>query len=189
MVISKKEIRKVMTEKRKKCLNENKAKYDKNIYDNFVNSDWYKKAETLFIYVSYNNEVDTHKLIKKFLNDGKIVCVPKVLSKDEGMAAIKIDSFDELRPGAYGILEPYNFDKKVNENDIDVVLLPGLAFDKNGGRLGYGGGFYDRFLRKTRDDAKKIGLSYDFQIIEEVPREDFDEKVCSIVTDKETINC
>lgn len=187
MKILKDNMRKEMTKKRKEFVSSNKYKFDKSILENLIETNEFKNANTVFVYVSYNNEVDTHEIIKECIKDGKKVCVPKVISKIEGMKAIEIRAFDELKPGAYGILEPTSFDKCLYEEDIDLILLPGLAFDNNGGRLGYGGGFYDKFLRKTSKHSKKIGLAYDIQIVNNVPREDFDEKVNMVITDKKII--
>lgn len=187
MTISKKELRKIMSEKRKHILTEDKKIYDKKIYDNLINSREYKNAKTIFVYVSYNDEVYTHDIIVKAIKDGKKVCVPKVISKQQGMCAIEIKALEDLKPGAYGILEPDSTSEKIDESEIDLILLPGLAFDESGGRLGYGGGFYDRFLRKTRFDVQKIGLAYELQIVENVVIEDFDEKVEKIITNAKII--
>jgi 5-formyltetrahydrofolate cyclo-ligase len=99
------------------------------------------------------------------------------------MILVQIKSFDDLEEGAYGILEPKDIMLKVDESLIDVSYLPGLAFDRKGGRVGYGGGFYDRFLRKTRKDSKKIALGYSFQVLEKVPMDDNDEVIDGIITD------
>lgn len=187
MTINKKELRKIMSEKRKHILTEDKKIYDKKIYDNLINSREYKNAKTIFVYVSYNDEVYTHDIIVKAIKDGKKVCVPKVISKQQGMCAIEIKALEDLKPGAYGILEPDSTSEKIDESEIDLILLPGLAFDESGGRLGYGGGFYDRFLRKTRFDVQKIGLAYELQIVENVVIEDFDEKVEKIITNAKII--
>lgn len=174
---SKREIRKFMREKRGLLTKEEKEKLDDAIFENVINSREYKESKNIFIFVSYDTEVDTHRIIKQALKDEKVLCVPRVISKEEGMIIAQIESFEDLEPGAYGILEPRNDKFKVDETLIDVAYLPGLAFDKIGGRVGYGGGFYDRFLRKSRKDSKKIGLAYSFQILEKVPMEQNDEYV------------
>lgn len=182
---AKAEIRKYIKEKRNELKENFKKQMDLIIYKNVVNSDYYKSAKTIFIYVSYNNETDTHEIIARMLEDKKIVCVPKVLSLKEGMIAVKIESFDDLKPGLYGIPEPLNIQNAVKEGDIDTIFLPGVAFDLNGGRIGYGGGFYDRFLDKTKADAVKIALAYEFQIMNEVPMNDTDKNIDGIITEKE----
>lgn len=179
----KKEVRKFIKEKRGLLTKEEKERLDTIIFDKVVSSKEYKEYKCIFIFVSYDTEVDTHRIIKQALKDGKVLCVPKVISKEEGMAIVQINKFEDLEIGYYGIPEPKDTKLKVEEALIDVCFLPGLAFDKKGGRVGYGGGFYDRFLRKSRKDAKKIGLAYSFQILEEVPMEQNDEFIDGIITD------
>lgn len=180
---SKREIRKFMREKRELLTKEEREKLDDAIFEKIVNSKEYKESKNIFIFVSYDTEIDTHRIIKQALKDEKVLCVPRVISKEEGMIIAQIKNFEELEPGAYGILEPKDNKFQVDETIIDVAYLPGLAFDKIGGRVGYGGGFYDRFLRKSRKDCKKIGLAYSFQVLENVPMEKDDEYIDGIITD------
>lgn len=187
MMENKKEIRKLMREKRALLTKEEREKLDSAIFEKVINSKEYKESKNIFVFVSYDTEIDTHRIIKQALKDEKVLCVPRVISKEEGMIIAQIKSFDELEPGAYGILEPGDNTFKVDETLIDVAYLPGLAFDKLGGRVGYGGGFYDRFLRKSRKDCKKIGLAYSFQVLEKVPMQQnaeyVDEYIDGIITD------
>ncbi|MCR5607539.1 MAG: 5-formyltetrahydrofolate cyclo-ligase [Lachnospiraceae bacterium] len=150
----------------------------------FLNSDYYKNCDIILIYVSKGNEADTFFLINKALQDGKKVAVPKVISKGI-MYFYYITSIEQLSPGSMGILEPDSdlcalLDKKdVKINDIFVC--PGVAFDKEGSRLGYGGGFYDRYLRMFNN--KKIAFSYEIQILDSIPMGEYDEKVDVIFTE------
>ena len=183
MMGDKRELRKIMRSKRNQLLTEQKEKYDKVIFDKVISNPMYLNAKVLFVYVSYENEVNTHEIINHSLLSGKIVCVPKVISNDMGMAAIEIKNFNELTPGAYGILEPSSHKGIVIAPEkIDMTILPGLAFDKLGGRLGYGGGFYDRYLSATRNDSNKIALGYNFQLVDKVPTEDFDIPIDDVIT-------
>ena len=95
-----------------------------------------------------------------------------------------IENAEELHKGAYGILEP-STKRPVAENDIDVIIVPGLAFDRRGGRMGFGAGYYDRLLIKT--NAVKIGLCYDFQLMDSVPSEEHDVPMDYIITEKEIV--
>lgn len=104
--------------------------------------------------------------------------------KKEGMAAVKINSLDELSQGAYGIPEPSKYDEKFDEHDIDLILLPGLAFDESGGRIGYGGGFYDRFISKTGKNTAKIGLAYGFQVFDKVTCFEYDKPIDGLITER-----
>lgn len=179
---SKIELRKLVNSVKKTLNYNDKRKLDDIIFNKVIESSYYKNSNAIFIFVSYNGEVDTHKIIKYALKDKKIVCVPKVISKKEGMLAIKIDKFEDLKPGMYGILEPDNTSNTINVCDIDIVFVPGVAFSKNYGRVGYGGGFYDRFLKNTNECCKKIALAYDFQIFDEVPMEKYDAYMDGIIT-------
>lgn len=176
--------RKIACEKRDSISKEDKYILDEKIYDNVIKSSFYKKARSIFIYVSVNSEADTRKIIEKALTDGKTICVPKVISKKQGMIAVKINSLDELSPGAYNIPEPLQYDKKFDEHDIDLILLPGLAFDECGGRIGYGGGFYDKFISNTGEGTIKVGLAYDFQIFDKVTCFEYDAVIDGIITEK-----
>lgn len=182
-VESKKSIRKLVQERKDALSKDERQNLDNIIFDKVINSCAYKNSHTIFIFVSYNNEVDTHKIIKQALRDKKILCVPRIISKEEGMDIVQIKSFEDLKEGAYGILEPDDSELKIEEKNIDVSYLPGLAFDRRGGRVGYGGGFYDRFLLKTRKNSKKIGLAYKFQVFPEVPTEEHDVFIDGIITD------
>ncbi|MTK13677.1 MAG: 5-formyltetrahydrofolate cyclo-ligase [Clostridiaceae bacterium] len=180
---SKKDIRRIIKDKRSSITAEEREKLNQTIYEKAINSEYYKNAKTIFIFISFKDEVDTLGIIKKSLEDGKIVCVPKVISKQEGMVAIRINNFEDMAVSSYGILEPKDTTNIIKENLVDLTFVPGLAFDKKGGRIGYGGGFYDRFLKDMRKDAKKIGLAYSFQIIDEVPMEEHDLFIDGIITD------
>lgn len=182
----KKELRKIMLDKRNMLNFEDKIKYDKVIYDSIIERDLFINSKNIFIFVSYQNEVDTRKIIQYGLEHNKNICVPKIISKSEGMISIKIKSFDELEKSKYGILEPKSNDNIVKPEDIDLILLPGLAFDFYGGRLGYGGGFYDRYLKAVSKESIKLGITYNFQIIPKVPVDEHDYLVDGVITDKDT---
>lgn len=180
---SKRGIRKMIKERRALLTEAERENLDSIIFKKVTNSKEYQEAKVIFIFVSYDTELDTHKIIKQALKDGKRVSVPRIISKEEGMDVVEIKGFEDLKPGAYGILEPEDSKFKIDESLIDVSYLPGVAFDRKGGRVGYGGGFYDRFLRKTRKDSLKIALGYSFQVLEEVPMDDNDEFIDGIITD------
>lgn len=179
----KKDIRKVMTEKRDKISVSEKAHYDQSIFEKLKCSSFYENSKTVFIYVSFRSEVDTIRIINDLLSNGKTVCVPKVNRDKKEMEAYRINSIEDLQKGYFGILEPRASCKKVENTDIDLVLMPGLAFDRTGGRVGYGGGFYDRFLKTVNPGTLKIALAYHFQVLDEVPMEPCDIKIDGILTD------
>lgn len=143
----------------------------------------FQAAKTIHCYVSWQNEVFTHDLIREMLADGKQVVVPVVQMPDHVLVHSRLSDFSDLQEGAFGILEPPPEKRQpVSPQALDVVLAPGVAFDLRGYRLGYGGGFYDHFLAQT--DALKIGLAFDFQIVDRIPTRREDERVDMIVSEE-----
>ncbi len=151
--------------------------------------DLVKRAELIMCYVSFGSEVFTHEIINTWLSQGKQVCVPRVLkTKGKSMEAVKISSFEELEPGTYGVLEPTSGQKNiVSPDSIDVVIVPGCAFDINRNRMGYGAGYYDRFLELISDNCLKVGVAFDFQIMDEIPCEEHDIPMDIIITEQRNI--
>ncbi len=139
-----------------------------------------KKAETIFIFTSFGSEVDTHRIIEKLLSTGRSVCIPKIMRKHL-MAAVRIGSLEELRPNKFGILEPVE-GEKVDPQEIDLIVVPGVAFDRRGYRIGYGGGFYDAFMSKI-PGVDKIALAYDLQLIDRIDNEGWDIRVDTLITE------
>ena len=135
-------------------------------------------------FVSFNSEVDTHDMIRNALKN-KTIIIPKVAHHEIEPSFI-ID-FDNLIPGKFGILEPIET-MKIAYKNIDLILVPGIAFDKEGHRIGYGFGYYDKFLKKV-PKAIKIGLAFDFQIVDKIPREMHDVPVDLIVTEERVVEC
>ena len=147
--------------------------------------DEFKKAGTVMFFVSFRSEVNTVEMIKKAIELKKRVVVPYVRRKS--LAAVEIaDVKKDLRPGRYSILEPVNRNNTVNPPKIDLIFVPGLVFDRSGYRIGYGGGYYDRWLRLAGPD-KCMGLAFDFQVINRVPHTKTDVNVPGILTEKRRI--
>jgi 5-formyltetrahydrofolate cyclo-ligase len=153
--------------------------------------DCIEKAKNIMCYVSFGNEARTHELIKKWILEGKQVCVPYVVNtskEDRCMNAVKIKSFDELRTGSYGILEPpYTTENIVSPDIFDVIIVPGSVFDINKNRMGFGAGYYDRFLNNVSKECCKLGICYDFQVLDEIPHDEFDVPLDILVTDRRII--
>ncbi|WP_370642604.1 5-formyltetrahydrofolate cyclo-ligase [Tepidanaerobacter sp. GT38] len=152
------------------------------IMSTLFSTDYYKKAKVVMFYVDMRNEVMTKKAIIKALSEGKRVVVPRV-KKGYGLLAIEIKSLDELKTGTFGVLEPPEREEVILE-EIDLVVVPGVVFDKKGYRIGYGGGYYDRFLPKLRKDAKKIAVAFEMQMVDFIPAESHDIKMDAIITEK-----
>jgi len=146
-----------------------------------------RSALTLMIFLSFGSEVLTDDLILWCWGEGKRVCVPFCRPESRELTACRIDGFEELEMGHYGIREP-NEDllRPVDGGEIEAILVPAVAFDRRGYRVGYGGGYYDRFL-PAAPQAAKIGVAFAAQIIGEVPVDAHDLPVDRIVTECEVI--
>ena len=143
-----------------------------------------KDAKTVCVYISAFKEPDTRGIIDALLSSGKRVAVPVTDEENVTLSLSYIDNASELARGAYGIYEPTVI-RRADENDIDVIVTPGLAFDTRGGRIGFGKGYYDRLFEKT--DALRIALCYDFQLLEKIPTEPHDAPMDIIVTEKRVL--
>ena len=147
-------------------------------------------ASTILTYISFGTEVNTHGLIKSMLTDKNIkVLVPVVSDREKRLLSFTtLNDWADLTTGTYGILEPRESTRVLRPSeDLDLALIPGLVFDLEGNRIGYGGGYFDRLLRTIT--GKKVGLAYDFQVLDHVPYERYDEQVNIVLTDKRVINC
>jgi len=184
---NKKDIRKFILEQREKIDDNIRSEWDKNIFDLFINSELYKKAKVIFVFVSFKSEVNTHQIIETALKDSKTIYVPKIQLKEKGMEIFEINSLEQLKLGYFNILEPQEGCLSAPMDSIDLILMPGVAFDRRGGRVGYGKGFYDRFLRNMIKTVNKIALAYDLQILDKVPMDEFDVRIDGIITNKEII--
>lgn len=143
----------------------------------FVQTEAYRKAKTIFGYMPYNQEVRTIPIMEKALRDGKKIAVPKVYG--DTMRFIYLDDLTQVEKSDMGIPEPVA-DEPVAEDKTALVLMPGLAFDEAGHRIGYGGGFYDKFLT-AEPNHPTVALCYDFQMFDHLDTEEFDIPVDMVI--------
>lgn len=183
----KKDIRKKIIDYRDSIDLSLRKQWDESIFNKLTNCELYKKAHTIFSFVSFKSEVDTHNIIKHAIKKGKTICVPKIESKQKGIEIFKVRDFTQLKKGYFDILEPDETCPAAVSGEIDLILMPGVAFDRQGGRIGYGAGFYDRFLSDMKKRADKIALAYDFQLLNSVPMDEHDVRIDGIITEKEFI--
>lgn len=151
----------------------------------FLSADsFYQKAQVLMAYAPCNNEVDLRLLIEIALAQGKQVVLPRTLWEERKLLPAAITGYPEdLTPGRLGILEPQSKGPSFPLEKIDLVLVPGVAFDVNGYRLGYGQGFYDRFLQGLKPGTGIVGVAYSFQIIASVYPEAHDVALPRLVSE------
>ena len=151
----------------------------------FQNDEWIE-ASTVAITVSKSPEVDTFQIIRKGWETGKRIVIPKCEPNSRELDFRELKRFSELESVYYGLYEPIVSETKpVSPDGIDLVVVPGLAFSKNGYRLGFGGGYYDRFLANYQ--GKTIALAFKDQIVSEVPIESHDIPVGKIITNEGVI--
>ena len=163
-------MRKVIRQKKKAMTPEEIESRSQALGRLFYASQVYQDARTIYFYLPYNQEVRTVPMILKALEDGKKVAVPKVYGDE--MKFIEIENMDGIEEGYMGIPEP-KADGPVAEDRTALILMPGLAFDREGHRIGYGGGFYDKFLSREPDHPT-VALCYEFQMLPHVDTEAFD---------------
>ena len=147
----------------------------------FLTTELYRESKIIMAYASMFAELQLTELFEACFADGKTLAIPLIVDKGE-MRAVEVPSFDALEPGEFNIftVKP-ELRKFVEPEEIDCVIVPGAAFDIHGGRLGMGGGYYDRFLLRTVK-AHKIALAYDFQLVDNLPLEFHDVKIDSVMT-------
>lgn len=172
--MDKKELRKkVLTHLRKDEVQ------DKNICEKVIKIIKEKNAKTVFAYISVKNEVGTGKLIHRLLELGVRVCIPKIKS-DGNMVALEITSLETLIPDKYDIPSAPDDAKEIPKDEIDLAVVPGVAFTHDGYRLGRGGGYYDRFLSDC--NAYKLAVCYKSQLVSAIPAEGHDVLMDSVIT-------
>lgn len=159
---------------------QNKKEKSLKIFHKIINEEIYKKANVIAIYKSLPSEVDTSDLIEFSFIQGKTVVLPKTILNE--IKFYKIDKNEKLIKSEFGVEEPEGLKEKlINDEKIDLIIVPGICFDKNGNRLGFGKGYYDRFLANTNIDT--IGICFEEQIIEKVITDKYDVKIKKIITD------
>lgn len=154
---------------------------------NILNMAAYKNAGTIFAYLAFGNEVNIDGVISQALTDGKTVCVP-VVTGPHSMQAVKLDSLNCIKEGAYGIRVPQGESQAVNPSGIGLVLVPGLGFDLTGGRMGMGAGYYDRFLPQCVN-AVKTGITYDILLRGKIICDEHDVLMDYIITESQAAKC
>lgn len=183
----KRELRKEVLNIRKGLLEEEVIQKSKLITEKLMSFDGFDKSRCIMAYMDFKNEVMTKFLIDHCLNLGKTVALPLIDSID---GTKKIYSYElkdrqrDVKLGTYGILEPVKqFCARIDPENIDMVIVPGVAFDIKGGRIGYGAGFYDIFLREVRDDCIKAGIAFELQVFSCIPKEDHDISMDAVFTE------
>ncbi|NSW90638.1 MAG: 5-formyltetrahydrofolate cyclo-ligase [Firmicutes bacterium] len=167
-------------------------KKSRMIFNKLMTMEIYCNSKIIMCYMDFKNEVKTEGFIKTSLQKEKRIAVPLIdtdMNGKKGIVPCEIYNMDyELEKGILGILEPKKeFKRVLNPEDIDLVIVPGIAFDLRKNRIGYGAGYYDRFLTSIRRDCLKIGVAFELQIVNEITAEAHDVPLDMIITEKRVI--
>jgi 5-formyltetrahydrofolate cyclo-ligase len=185
----KENLRKRLIEKRKNLPKKDILERSEIIKLRLFNLKEFKKASTILFYVSYDNEVYTHSMIKDALSLGKNVVIPISIIQDRSITLSRLENLKDLIRGSYGILEPRPEKiKKICIDEIELIIVPGVGFDASGNRIGHGKGYYDGLIKKSMNHMH-IGLAFEFQLVKKIPSESHDLPVKMIITEKRVINC
>ncbi|WP_417915474.1 5-formyltetrahydrofolate cyclo-ligase [Candidatus Electronema sp. JM] len=187
-------LRRAMLAAREQIAPASRAEKSRRIYSLLLAQPEVTAAAHVFVYVHFRSEVETLPLLEHFLAAGKTVSVPLTLRKEKRLLAVRITEPDsQLAPGCFGILEPTAAQAEqaaVNPAEIDLAVVPGSVFDRLGGRLGYGGGYYDRFLNQDAPQALRAALAYELQLADHaVPLEAHDQLMDILVTEEQCYDC
>jgi len=182
--LSKNNIRKELIEQLKGQAPSLRGERSRRIQEKLLSSDKFRSSKTVMTYISLPTEVETGEFNKRSLEMGKRMVVPFIDTKDRVIIASELESIDDLVKGPYGIYVPRNGPRKVSLKEIDLIVVPGIAYDKNNMRLGRGKGYYDRFLaRHELSSTKTVGLAFRFQVVDFLPSDPHDRPVSMVITD------
>jgi|SRR5690625_486072 len=180
--LTKDQLRKQVVTKLAQLTEQEKVKIEKMLLHHLVNSSVWKEAQTIGITCSTKSEWDTYPIIEKAWEEGKVVAVPKTIPKQRVMLFYRIDSFSHLEEGHHNLIEPIpNKERYITKDRIDLILVPGLVFDKRGYRIGFGGGYYDRFLKDY--SGITVSLLSRLQLVKSIPIEKHDLHVQYVITE------
>ncbi|MGI6705387.1 MAG: 5-formyltetrahydrofolate cyclo-ligase [Clostridia bacterium] len=189
---SKEGIRKRILDIRGRMTPEDRGRKSKIIGQKLQGMGFYKKAAIIMGYMDFRNEVMMDHILKEAKREGKRILLPICVPRDRSLLIAEVSDFErDLRPGAYGIQEPRleHASLQIDPKEIDIIIVPGVAFDPKGCRIGYGAGYYDRFLACLSSKTLKLGLAFQEQIVSHIPADNHDIAMDIIITDKHVYEC
>ncbi|MBX7148080.1 5-formyltetrahydrofolate cyclo-ligase [bacterium] len=179
--MKKEELRKEILAKRLSLSEGEVRESSQRIQTRLIKNSLWQDVENLALYSPVKNEVDTTLLFIRALEEGKNVYFPRV---EQGLRFYEVNDPGDLQKGAWGILEPKDTCEEIEElADIDLLVVPGVVFDKKGYRIGYGKGFYDELLKKQA--LPTVALAYSFQVVEEIAKDEWDQKVQMVIAEND----
>jgi 5-formyltetrahydrofolate cyclo-ligase len=179
-MLTKQQIRSKIRVRLKTQKEEDRSRKSKIVKEALLRTKVFKKAKTVMFYIAFGGEVETREMIKEAKRLGKRITVPVCKDRRITLRPCILDKNARLRRGALGVCEPL-LKRFVRAEDLDLVIVPGIAFDKEGHRLGRGRGCYDRFLKRLPKEIPTIGLAFDFQILPKIPAKTHDINVNKVI--------
>lgn len=166
------------------------ASRSEEIKNKLISTPMYAEAKHIFSFLSFNKEVLTKPIIDDCLQKGKKVYIPLCNMEIREVVLCSFDGWNKLRPNRMGILEPAKDSIRISDRKVlDLAIVPGAVFDKAGNRIGYGGGYYDKFFSSLKKNIVKIAVCYSFQLVDHIAPDPHDVPMDYIITEKEIIRC
>ena len=160
------------------------------IFQRLIGTSMYTESNNIFTYLNFRNEVKTDIIINHALLNNKKIYIPLCNNSIKEIVLCEMNDWNDLKPNKMGILEPISETIKiVNRKLVDMTIVPGAVFDRQGNRIGYGAGYYDKFFSSLKNDILKIGICYSFQIVESISSSPHDVPMDYIITENEIIKC
>lgn len=183
-------IRKQVLEVRNKLPDAEVYRLSESIFLNLRGNSFFNNSTHVMVYLDFKHEVKTDYIIDYCLQNDKKVYIPICIPETHELCISRITSLKELKSGHFGIREHNTEYIRLSDSSlVDLVLVPGVAFDNSGNRIGFGAGYYDRFLKRLQPGTVKAALAYSFQVVDLVPSDEYDIPADYIVTEKATISC
>ncbi len=182
-------LRKNMLHQRKNMKIQDVNAFSNKIIGTIMKLPQFINCKNIMLYLSFNKEVDTSPLATWCLDNGKTVIAPYCIQSERKIIPFKINNLtNDLTKSTFGIMEPnHKLLEKTNIEAIDLIIVPGVVFDKHCNRIGFGAGYYDRFLTEKPKNTPAIGIAYDYQITDKVPTDEYDIPLDFIITEKRII--
>lgn len=180
--MEKKQLREIVLKERRSLTHDEIEKVSRSIVSELKQLPVISESSSIMSYMPYGNEVDIRPFNQWILDNGKILLLPRVLN-DRDMDAVRVRDIETgLAKSRFGIYEPAPDQLSYPEEEIEVILVPGVAFDRKGNRLGHGRGYYDRFLSRCGQKTVFIGIAYSFQVFDSIPSDQHDIRVHQVIT-------
>lgn len=191
-ILNKEYLRRNILNIRKNIEDNKRLQKSERIVSKLMSLKEYNNSKNIMCYIDFKGEVITRDIINENINRNNTICIPVVKSAQDGskyiIASVVKNIESELCKGCFGIMEPKSeYIRLLDPQEIDMAIIPGVVFDEKRNRIGFGAGLYDRFLKNVRNDCVKVGLAYEFQIVPDVPVNEFDIPMDIIITEERII--